>query len=240
MIVSHKHKLIFLKPRKVAGTSFEIALSKFLDADDIISPVSRDDEIMRTELGFQAPVNFNFALVDLIAGRNEPMPMLMGRELPLKYYNHMPSWLVKLYLGQSMFSSYRKISIVRNPWDRAVSLFFYKNRRTKPTIDEFTAYFEAHPTFLGINRRNYFIGSQMVVDTFIRYERFEADIRALEAEIPGLTGLWDAFSSTKAKGSTRDRTLTPAEIFAAHPKVDAMIKTANAWDIETFGYSLGR
>ena len=27
MIVSHQHKLIFIKPRKVAGTSFEIALA---------------------------------------------------------------------------------------------------------------------------------------------------------------------------------------------------------------------
>lgn len=35
MIVSHALKLIFIKPRKVAGTSLEIVFSKFAGPDDV-------------------------------------------------------------------------------------------------------------------------------------------------------------------------------------------------------------
>ena len=237
MIVSHKHKVIFLKPRKVAGTSFEIALSKFIDGNDIISPVARKDEAIRSRLGFAPPANFNFGLVKLLTGGDKRVPKLFGFKLPLKYYNHMPAWLVRLYLGSRVFAEYRKVSIVRNPWDRAVSLFFYMNR-SDARLEDFTSYFEKHASLLTINGRNYFIGGQNVIDTFIRYEYFEEDIRMLTREVPGLAGLWDAFDSIKAKGSTRDRMVTTADIFAANPKVNAMIEKANAWDIKTFGYRL--
>ena len=44
MIVLHKQKIIALKARKVGGTSFEIALSKFANKDSIITPITLDDE----------------------------------------------------------------------------------------------------------------------------------------------------------------------------------------------------
>ena len=37
MIISHKHKFIFFKTRKTAGTSLQIALSEFCGSDDIIT-----------------------------------------------------------------------------------------------------------------------------------------------------------------------------------------------------------
>ena len=40
MIISHKHKFIFIKPIKVGGTSIEIALAKHCGVDDIITPIS--------------------------------------------------------------------------------------------------------------------------------------------------------------------------------------------------------
>ena len=41
-IVNHKYKFIFVKTRKVAGTSLEIALSKFCNKNDILSRKSID------------------------------------------------------------------------------------------------------------------------------------------------------------------------------------------------------
>ena len=40
MIISHRHKFIYLKPRKVAGTSVEVALAQHCGDDDIVTPVS--------------------------------------------------------------------------------------------------------------------------------------------------------------------------------------------------------
>ena len=58
MIMSHGLKVIFVKTKKVGGTSFEIALSKYCNDDDIVCKISEKDDLIRSELGFQGPVNF--------------------------------------------------------------------------------------------------------------------------------------------------------------------------------------
>jgi hypothetical protein len=39
MIVSHRHKFVFIKTRKTAGTSIEVFLSQFCGPEDIITPI---------------------------------------------------------------------------------------------------------------------------------------------------------------------------------------------------------
>lgn len=55
MIVSKKYGFIFLKTRKTAGTSIEIALSRATARDDIITRISADDEILRQKWGGVVP-----------------------------------------------------------------------------------------------------------------------------------------------------------------------------------------
>ena len=43
MIVSHSRKFIFLKTRKTAGTSLEIALSKYCGPEDVLAPIDFDE-----------------------------------------------------------------------------------------------------------------------------------------------------------------------------------------------------
>ena len=63
MLISHRHKFIFLKTQKTAGTSLEIALSAFLSKQDVITPLSRkwpwpsEDESTRREPGLPGPSN---------------------------------------------------------------------------------------------------------------------------------------------------------------------------------------
>jgi hypothetical protein len=238
MIVSHQHKFIFIKPRKVAGTSFEIALSKFLSEGDIITPISRNDEEIRTNLGFIGPRNFNFALVDMFS-KDKPVE-IFKRELPLKFYNHIPAKMAKRRLPANVWRDYRKISLVRNPWDRAVSIFFWKNtkRDKKPRLKNFTSYFAEKPYLLEVNYPAYRIDGTEIVDTYLRYEHFEEDILKLESEIPGIAGLWETFKGINAKSETRKKTITTQEIFAKNPEVNAQIEKLNAWEIDKFGYTL--
>jgi len=44
MIISHEHKFIFLKTKKTAGTSIELALSELCGLDDVITPLTTVDE----------------------------------------------------------------------------------------------------------------------------------------------------------------------------------------------------
>lgn len=59
MIVSHKYKFVFIKTAKTAGTSTEIALSKFCGPDDIITPLmTSEDEELRKLMGGRAPQHY--------------------------------------------------------------------------------------------------------------------------------------------------------------------------------------
>ncbi|WP_293150922.1 hypothetical protein [Okeania sp. SIO2C9] len=51
MIISYRYKFIFLKTKKTAGTSVEISLSRFCGDDDVITPISLEDEAIRKLLG---------------------------------------------------------------------------------------------------------------------------------------------------------------------------------------------
>lgn len=53
MIISHEHKFIFLKTRKTAGTSVELALRQLCGPDDIIAPIGNAEERRQQSLHYQ-------------------------------------------------------------------------------------------------------------------------------------------------------------------------------------------
>src|SRR5262245_11425347 len=55
MIVSHKHKFIFIKTKKTAGTAIEAALSELCGPEDVITPYREESEQDRKGL---SPQNF--------------------------------------------------------------------------------------------------------------------------------------------------------------------------------------
>ena len=58
MIYSRLHNFLFIKGRKVAGTSVEVALSKICGPDDIITPMMPVDERERLKLGYRYAQNY--------------------------------------------------------------------------------------------------------------------------------------------------------------------------------------
>lgn len=123
MIVSHRYQFIFIKTHKVAGTSIEIALTRFAREDGIVTPLSKIDEEERLKAGFGGARNFQAE-----AGH---------------FKNHMTAAKVRALLGPDMFDRYFKFSVERNSYDKAVSMYAWMNPVRQGaranTFDEFIA-----------------------------------------------------------------------------------------------------
>ena len=70
--MSHRHRFVFLKPRKAAGTSVEIALSRDCGPDDIVTPLWEPDEELRRAEGGVGPQNH----------QSPPLPRATASSLP--------------------------------------------------------------------------------------------------------------------------------------------------------------
>ena len=186
MIVSHQHRLIFLKTRKTAGTSVEIALSRVCGPDDVITRLTDEDEELRASLGGRGPQNTD------------------APPLPVKPFNHMPARGVRRVVGRQVWRGYHRVTIERNPWDLVVSQYYWRHRavETPPTFDEWvrTPMVEK---LADKNAKIYRIDDRIVAHRIMRQESLDADLAALWSEqgLPGSPDLPRAKSySRPARG----------------------------------------
>jgi hypothetical protein len=124
MIVSHRHRFIFVRTRKTAGTSVEIALSKFCGPDDVIT---RDaDDALRRELGYPGPQNDGG--IPLSAYTFSEWRRLLTRGERARFKNHTPAARIRSLVGAEIWHGYYKFAIERDPWDKAISLYYWRTR----------------------------------------------------------------------------------------------------------------
>lgn len=122
MIISHKHKFIFIKTEKTAGTSIEIALSKFCGPDDIITPIVAADEAKRATLNYPGPQNYHIPFHKYTA---KDLAWSIYRKRRLSFFNHAAATFVRRYIDPQIWDSYFKFCFERNPWDKAVSWYYW-------------------------------------------------------------------------------------------------------------------
>jgi hypothetical protein len=181
MIVSHKHKFIFLKTKKTAGTAIEAALSDLCGPDDVITPYREESEQDRRGLPSQ-----NYRIDHPLKPKRSLWRRVMRRperyyHPTVGYYEHMPAGLVRAYVGEKVWRSYYKFAFDRNPWDRQVSWYLYKtkSKRSRPSFERFMssrrrAYVDNHEIYM--------LEGSLAVDFLGRYETLEEDLnKALQA-----------------------------------------------------------
>lgn len=238
MIYLKQYNLLFLKPRKVAGTSFEIALSKFASHEDIITPIERKDESIRQRLQYRGPQNYRLRWREVFdLPRSERLVALAQRRTPYCFYNHIDAEDVREKLGNTVFDKAFKVSIVRNPFDKLVSQYYWFTRSSTPR-PTFSTWLRARPTFINDSYAQYFVDGNNIVDFFIRYDKFEEDIRKLESVKPELEGLYDSFSSLSAKKGVRPKTSEVSSFFREEPGLEASVRYFNSYLFERFGFDL--
>ncbi len=205
MIISHEHKFIFLKTKKTAGTAIEAALSELCGPLDVITPYREESEQDRKGL---PPQNYRIE-----HPRKPKRPLwrkLLGRperyyHPSVGYYEHMPAWRVRDYVGEEMWRSYFKFAFDRNPWDRQVSWYLYKtkSKRARPSFERFMQ--DRRRAFV-TNYAQYTIDGALAVDFVCRYERLEEDLNAAlaKAGVPGCGVKVPHTNVTPNKHSGRD------------------------------------
>lgn len=153
MIASHAHRFVFVKTRKTAGTSIEIALSRHCGPDDVVTRISADDEVLRAAAGGVGPQNDD----------TDPSS-----------YAHMGARRVIEVVGRETWDDYFTFAVERNPFDVVASSYRYSARR--PSFTRTFAEFVRSPrvTRLALNERLYRLRGEIVVDRVYRYEELTA------------------------------------------------------------------
>jgi Sulfotransferase family len=195
MIVSHKHRFIFLKTKKTAGTSIELALSAVCGRDDIITPLAQpEDEPLRRGL---APQNWRRPGLVPAAWRGMAELFDLSRKA-VDFHEHIKAEKARRFLGERVWNSYFKFAVERNPWDRQVSYWQFKMRKlgAKPmTLAEFL---ETHHA--NLNSANiYSLDGRLAVDHLVRYEHLAGDLDHVLSHL----GIDARLDLPKAKGEYR-------------------------------------
>ena len=210
MIVCHSHRFIFIKPRKVAGTTIELKLSNFLNSGDLATSIEPEEEHLR--------VSHPGVKIGPIIKKNR-----LGIQKRLRDH----STLQKAYsMLDEKVQNYLVVSASRNPWDRAVSQFFWSNRKKnilthdlkfqKREFNKFTKFYGPKKwidTFYGRKRQRrlnsshlYSINNNIAANFIIRFEHLEEDFLALTRMLnlpkyraPGKFNTKSSFRSTESK-----------------------------------------
>jgi len=82
VIISHEHKFIFLKTKKTAGTSIELALSQLCGPDDIIAPITEGDEVLGAPRRIYGTAE---SITGTITTRSPAISLALGMRLKLPY-----------------------------------------------------------------------------------------------------------------------------------------------------------
>jgi hypothetical protein len=175
MIVSHEHKFIFLKTKKTAGTSIELALSALCGDRDVITPLTEIDEALRAD--GRGAQNWR-----LHGWWGSARPFFKRRFLKFTaedygFFNHMPAEQARAALNDDKaWRSYFKFAFDRNPWDRQVSFYHHRYRR-EDTPPPFANFIKGDARARLNNYEIYSIGGDVAVDFVGRYERLEDDLK---------------------------------------------------------------
>ncbi len=239
VIISHRHRFIFIKTRKTAGSSLEIGLSRICGTEDVITPLSGqrgEEELRRTEGGI-GPINHHKRIGEHCGFKEWRRLLLKGRRA--EYGEHSTAAEIRRYIDDTIWSNYYRFSIERNPWDRALSRYWWQKHRWEekgrtdfPGLSEYLAWLERHKPHWISNWDHYAIGDTIAVDRVLHYENLAGELESLRRDlaIDGDISL----PQQRAKGGLRQEKRHYSEVLSAADR--ALIERLCHREITAFGY----
>lgn len=227
MIISHKHRFIFVKTRKTAGTSLEIALSKFCGEEDIITPIMPKDEVLRSELGFRGPQNYsiNYKCLSPKVWKK----LLQRRRKFISFYNHIKAEKIREQISVDEWNNYFKFCIERNPWDKVVSHYYWQCQSDiKPSLSEFIKDRASKGKISDFEL--YSIDNKIAVNKVYMYQ----DLKAAIQDLTSVLDLDEPLTLPRAKSEFRAQKSHYRDLLSLDDK--NMISQLFSREIEAFGF----
>lgn len=229
MIISHKHQFIFVKTRKTAGTSVEIALSRHLGQSDIVTPIAPDDERLRSECSEVGPQHYLETSIFNYGPKDWGRLCLRGQRKS-RFYNHIPASQIRRRIGAEIWDQYFKFTIERNPWDKVVSLHSHHkaigNAEGQLSLEQFI---RSGGSRAASDYDIYCVNGRNVLDFVCRYENLQSDLDRV-CEIVGMPAL----ELPRAKGNYRTDKRHYAELLSDETK--AIVAQVFLREIDLLGY----
>ena len=181
-IVSHRHKFIFLKSRKTAGSSVEGWLAPLLGQRDVV--ITSDENRRLPVFSTPHPVT-RFAAVE------RPFKKVLRLVRPgFRLDQHSDAVDVRRVVGEEVWRSYYKFSIERQPWDRLLSLWSWRQHRLKREIsfdhfldrierndgDPLVQYWSNLPAYTDE-------GGSIIVDRVLDYAHLRAELSGVATQL---------------------------------------------------------
>ena len=127
MIISHKHKFIFIKTAKTAGTAIELALSKICGENDIISPSIIRQKDVKYQYKGREPRNYNYYINNYTT---LDYLKFLKRLKKVGFTEHIEAKEIKAHVSKEIWNSYYKFCFERNPWEKLVSWYYFYGKGT--------------------------------------------------------------------------------------------------------------
>jgi hypothetical protein len=240
VIISHSRRFIFIKTVKTAGTSLEMALSKYCSEGDVLAQLEPREEAQRRDvagIGAQGHLKPASAMK-----RMELMRYLTRGTRNQIIAEHSSAIQVREFVGPEVWESYFKFAVVRHPFDRMVSRFYYsrhfelENGRLvvwdHEDFDQFLRYRTEHLTE---NWRLLTEKDRVLVDYAVHYERLADDLAEVSRRIGLDHNLHDDMRAIKAKGGIRPDSASVKKSLTEAQR--DLIARVCAKEMETFGFA---
>ena len=199
-----------------------MALSRFCGPDDVITPVSQQEEVDRKALGGRTAQNYKVPF-RYHTRSQKFLAILKGRE---RHYDHEPASLIKSRLEPHVWAEYFKFCFERNPYDKAISDYYWRDGST-----DLNSYFDSANSARLSNWSIYTINDHVAVDYVARYENLEQELETLRRKLD----LPEAITLTRAKGRHRVDRKPFHEVLP--PSARTRIELVCAKELRTFKYS---